>query len=66
LLGDHVRWLLGDDGGAVTAAAGEIVDGCKALSFRLARRRPFDPAPAIAGLSAAWARVIDGLVARVG
>ena len=33
---------------------GGIVDGCKTLSFKLARRREFDPAPAIAALAAAW------------
>jgi hypothetical protein len=45
---------------------GEIVDGCKALSFRLARRRAFDPAPTIATLAGAWERAIDGLEASVG
>ena len=32
----------------------EIVAGCKTLSFKLARRREFDPAPAVAALGAAW------------
>ncbi len=51
----HVDWLLGERGrrprGARWAA---IVDGCKTLSFKLARRREFDPEPAIAELAAAW------------
>ena len=41
---------------------GEIVDGCKALSFRLARRRAFDPGAADRALAGAWERAIDGLV----
>ena len=40
------------------AAMGEIVDGCKALSFRLARRRAFDPAPSLAAMAAAWERAM--------
>ena len=32
----------------------EIVEGCKMLSFKLARRREFDPGPAIEALAAAW------------
>ena len=45
---------------------GEIVDGCKALSFRLARRRAFDRGPLIATLSDAWERAMDGLNAAAG
>lgn len=64
IAGDHVRWLF--DGGApeVTSAMAEIVEGCKALSFRLARRRAFDPEPRLAVLADAWQRAIDGLIAR--
>jgi hypothetical protein len=50
----HVEWVLGERGSAAAAAMGRIVDGCKTLSFKLARRRPFDPGPAIAELAAAW------------
>ena len=39
--------------GRATALA-RIVEGCKALSFRLARRRAFEPAAAVAALAAAW------------
>jgi len=66
ILGDHARWLLGDDAADVPAATGEIVDGCKALSFRLARRRPFDPEPSIAALAGAWERVMTGLASSLG
>lgn len=58
---DHVGWLLGSDAAGIQQAMGEIVDGCKALSFRLARRRPFDPRPLIESLSGAWDRAVDGL-----
>ncbi len=50
----QVEWLLGAEGEAAVAAMGRIVEGSKALSFKLARRREFDPEPAIAGLAAAW------------
>jgi hypothetical protein len=33
---------------------GRLIDGCKILSFKLARRRSFDPEPAIAELAQAW------------
>jgi hypothetical protein len=50
----HVEWLLGDAGAGAAAAMGRIVGGCKVLSFKLARRRAFDPEPAIAELAGAW------------
>jgi hypothetical protein len=50
----HVSWLLGDDGAPAVAAMQRIVEGSKVLSFKLARRRAFDPQPAIAELAAAW------------
>jgi hypothetical protein len=50
----HIEWLLGEAGAGTREALEEIVEGCKTLSFRLARRRPFDPEPAIAALAAAW------------
>ncbi len=50
----HVEWVLGDDGAAAAAAMAKIVAGCKTLSFKLARRREFDPAPRVAALAAAW------------
>jgi hypothetical protein len=33
----------------------EIVTGSKTLSFKLARRREFDPGPAVEALADAWA-----------
>ena len=66
VLGDHASWLLGDHATEIVAGAHEIVDGCKALSFRLARRRAFDPQARLAGLASAWDRVIAGLTEQVG
>ena len=57
----HVEWLLGDAGTEAREAFERIVEGCKTLSFRLARRRPFEHEPAIAALAAAW----DEAVARL-
>jgi hypothetical protein len=57
----HVSWLLGDAGASATESLTRIVEGCKALSFRLARRREFDPGEAIAPLAAAWQEAMTGL-----
>ena len=67
ILGDHIRWLLGAEAAApVTEPLQAIVDGCKALSFRMARRRRFDPASRIDELAEAWGRALELLSARVG
>lgn len=66
LAADHARWLWGAKAAEVVAAMEEIVKGCKALSFRLARRKAFDPEPPIAALAGAWERATAGLAARVG
>jgi hypothetical protein len=63
---DHAGWLFGAEAAGMQAAMGEIVDGCKALSFRLARRRVFDPAPTIAVLADAWERAMAGFDAAAG
>ena len=71
LLASEAEWLFGADGasggpaGDAVAAMREIVDGCKVLSLRLARRRAFDPAPRIAGLAHAWERAVGGLDAAL-
>jgi uncharacterized protein DUF1839 len=54
LLADHVDWVLGADGGEAAGALRRIVEGSKTVSFRLARRRAFDPEPALASLAEAW------------
>ncbi len=65
VLASHADWLLGSGAREAIAAMGEIVDGCKALSFRLARRRPFETGSRIAGMADAWQRAIDALGAAV-
>ncbi len=62
----HADWLLGGESALAAAALAEIVDGCKTLSFRLARRKPFDPAPIMAGMAEQWERAMTALVEAVG
>jgi hypothetical protein len=54
ILADHVEWLLGDEGAEAAVAFRQIVEGSKRLSFKLARRREFDPGPALSELAIAW------------
>jgi hypothetical protein len=61
LLASHVEWLIGDDGREATAAMARIVEGCKLMGFKLARRRPFDPTEAMTGLVSSWATAMDAL-----
>jgi hypothetical protein len=63
---DHVGWLLGAEASEIVAWMWEIVGGCKALSFRLARRRAFDPSATIDTLAGAWERTMAGLQAATG
>jgi len=57
----HAEWLFADGAEPAAAAMREIVDGCKALSFRLARRRAFDVEPRRIALAGAWQRAMDAL-----
>jgi Domain of unknown function (DUF1839) len=61
LLADHVDWLLGAEGGEASAHLREIVEATKVVSFRLARRRPFDPEPALESLARAWDAAMERL-----
>jgi hypothetical protein len=61
----QAEWMLGDRAGAARDALVRIVEGCKALSFRLARRRAFEPEPALAALAAAWDEAMEHLDAAV-
>ncbi len=63
ILASHAQWLLGREGRAAAEACQEIVAGCKALGFRLARRRAFELEPRIEALACAWERAIDALTA---
>jgi hypothetical protein len=57
----QAEWLLGDRAGEASAALRRIVEGCKSLSFRLARRRAFEPEAALAALAAAWEEAMGRL-----
>ncbi len=61
----HANWLLGGRAGAAPDAFARIADGCKALSFRLARRRAFDPEPALSALAASWDDAMEQLDAAL-
>jgi uncharacterized protein DUF1839 len=62
VLGDHVMWLMGERAEPAVGAMREIVDGCKALSFRLARRRQFESELLVSALADAWTRAMNGLL----
>jgi hypothetical protein len=57
----HVRWLLGERGEPAAATMGRIVEASKVLSFKLARRREFDPSPAVEELATAWDEAFTSL-----
>jgi hypothetical protein len=61
LAGAHSEWLLGPAAAPITTDLAEIVDGAKALSFRLARRKPFDPDALLAPMALAWERAMASL-----
>ncbi|HME03714.1 MAG TPA: DUF1839 family protein [Solirubrobacteraceae bacterium] len=62
----HARWLLGGDADAICRPLEEIVEGCKALSFKLARRRHFEPQPTTDALAAAWDEAMGSFDAILG
>ncbi len=66
LLADHVEWVLRDEGEAAAGALRRIVEGSKIVSFRLARRRAFDPGPALAELAQAWDEGMEALGQALG
>jgi hypothetical protein len=57
----HVGWVLPGRAEDACEAMGRIVEGSKALSFKLARRRPFDPAPVISELARSWEEAFQAL-----
>ncbi len=61
----HAEWTLGARAGAARDALVRIVEGCKTLSFRLARRRAFEPQPALEALATAWDEAMEHLDAAV-
>jgi len=61
LLASHADWLLGEAAAPATGPMRSIVDDCKALGFRLARRKAFDPRPLSEALGDAWSRSVSAL-----
>ena len=61
LLASHAEWLLGERSTPAAEAMGRIVEGCKLLGFKLARRRPFDPSESMHMLSQAWTEALGSL-----
>jgi uncharacterized protein DUF1839 len=57
----YLEWLYDDRAAQVTDALSRIVAGSKMLSFKLARRRPFDVEPVCNELAAAWDEAMTGL-----
>lgn len=60
-LGSYVDWLFGSDDSAAGGAIASFVESCKVLSFRLARRREFDPQELIGTLASSWERTMAAL-----
>ncbi len=61
----QAEWLLGDAAGPASQALQRIVEGCKVLSFRLARRRQFEPESVLSASAAAWDQAMELLDATV-
>jgi hypothetical protein len=53
--------MFGERGARAATAMNTIVDGCKVLGFRLARRRTFDTGPVLASLGDAWVETVAAL-----
>jgi len=54
LCGSYVDWLFDGEAATARAQCEVIVNGAKALSFKLARRKPFDAQPLLSELARAW------------
>jgi hypothetical protein len=65
LAASHAEFALGAGAAQAAAALRECSEGCKAISFRLARRRPFDPDPLLDTMGEAYERAMTALKARV-
>lgn len=57
----HVQWVLGQHGASAYSALNRLVEGCKLLSLKLARRRHFDPRVTLDELREAWAEAQEAL-----
>ena len=61
LCASHVDWLLGAPTQDASDSLRQIVDGCKLLSLKLARRRPFDARPVVVEMGRAWEQAMNRL-----
>lgn len=64
-LGTYASWLSGTAASPAATPIAEVVDASKALSFRLARRREFDPSELLGRLSAGWEGTLSALADMV-
>ncbi len=65
LCASFLFWLYGEDAAAATSSLMQLVAGCKSLSFRLARRRPFDFEESVAHLEVEWSSAMSAVAALV-
>ncbi len=61
----YAAWLLGERGDAAQQAFDRVGAACKTLSFRLARRRPFDAAPLIGAAARDWDEALRALASAL-
>ena len=61
LCSSYVDWLFGERAATAREQCDAIVAGSKALSFKLARRKPFDVQPFVADLSRAWEEAMESI-----
>lgn len=57
----HVRWLLPEQGAPVADCLDRVATSARALTFRLMRRRPFEPGPLIQSLAQDWDEALERL-----
>lgn len=62
----YVEWLFGEDAAAAARSFRDIVEGCKVLSLRLARRRAFEPRETTTRLAEGWEQAMTQLDELVG
>ena len=66
LAASQAQWLLGERAAPASEAFTQIVEGCKTLSFKLARRRAFDVESALARPAVAWDEAMELLDGALG
>ncbi len=66
VLAAHVDWLFGEAADSAVSALERIVEATKVLSFKLARRRAFDPSEAITAMAGDWDLAMQRLDALSG